>query len=83
MFPARIASTRRAGDVTVALVNNFDVEDYSSFLTNERLRTHNNFGIPFEVTAGSIINIVSKTNSSDTLCTAVSLNGNYKINLPI
>ena len=32
MCPARISSIRRAGDVTVALVNDVDVEYFSSLI---------------------------------------------------
>ena len=42
-------------------------------LTNDRPRKHDNFDVLFEVKDGSVINFVSKTYSSDTLCTTVSL----------
>ena len=79
MFPACILGmglslARRAGDITVALlVNNVDIQEYSFSLTYDRPRMHYNFDIQFEVTEGSVINFVSKTNYSDTLCTTVSL----------
>ena len=80
-FPVRIlgmglSSTRRASDVTVALlVNIVEIPECSVSLTNNRSRKHGNFDIPFEVTEGSVINFVSickKPNSSDTQCTTVS-----------
>ena len=68
-----LSSTRRASDVTVALlVNNVEIPKCSVSLANNRSRKHGNFDIPFEVTEGSVINLVSKTNSSDTQCTTVS-----------
>ena len=61
-------SARMAGDVTVALLeNDVEIQECSISLIND------NFDIPFEVTEGCVINFVSKSNRSDTLCTNVSL----------
>ena len=80
MVPVRIlgmgmSSARKAGDVTVVvIVNNVDIPECKVSLTNDIPRKLYNFHIPFEKTyKRPIINFVSKTNSSDTLCTTVSL----------
>ena len=79
MFLVRIlgmglSSARKAGGVTVALpVNIVEIPNCKVSLTNDRPRKHDNFDIPFEETEWSVINFVSKTNSSDTLCTTVCL----------
>ena len=78
MFPERILCmclyfARKAGDVTVALLVNYvEIPKCRVSLTKDRPRKDDNFDIPFEVTEGSVINFVSKTNSLDTLCTTVS-----------
>ena len=46
---------------------------YSVSLNNDRPKKNDNFDNPFEVIEGSVINFVSKTYSSDMLCTTVSL----------
>ena len=69
-----LSSARKAGDVTVALLaNNVKIPECTGFLTNDRLRKRDNFDILFEVTEETIINFVRKANSSDMLCTTVSL----------
>ena len=70
MFPVHVlgmglSSSRKAGDVTVALlVNNVEIQEYRASLTNDRPRKHD-FDISFEVKQGSVIDFVCKTNSSD------------------
>ena len=67
-----MSSARNAYGVTVALlVNNIEIPECKVSLTNDRQRKHDNFDFPFEVTEGSVINFVSKTNTSDMLSTTV------------
>ena len=79
MFPVRIlgmglSSARKTDNVTGALLwimARFQNEGFLSLTIDKESMTL--FYIPFEVTEGSVINFVSKANSSDTLCITVSL----------